>query len=74
MSKGNKRMEKKRIITVDLARMIAIFCVILTHAVESVWQMDVNSLLARKYYINLVILGLHTIGRLVCVIVRISFA
>lgn len=74
MSKGNKRMEKKRIITVDLARMIAIFCVILTYAVESVWQMDVNSLLARKYYINLVILGLHTIGRLVCVIVRISFA
>lgn len=27
-------------------------------------QIDLNSLLARKYYINLVILGLHTIGRL----------
>jgi len=57
-------MKKKRIVTVDMARMFAIFCVILTHSVEGVWQMDVNSLNARKDSINLVILGLHTIGRM----------
>ncbi len=54
----------KRIFNIDLAKTVAIFCVILIHSIEGVWNMDIEGLMERQEYVNIILFGLYTIGRM----------
>ena len=55
---------RTRVVWLDYARMIAIICVVITHTVETVYQLNVESLLCYSFYRRIFVIAMHTIGRL----------
>ena len=57
-------MDKKHIYVIDLARVIATFFVLLTHATEAIYSFDVTAFNASPTHIQIPGIGLFIIGRL----------
>ena len=55
---------RARIAWLDYARMIAIVCVVITHTTETVYQLNVESLIQYSLYQRIFAISMFTIGRL----------
>lgn len=57
-------MSRDRIIWLDYARMIAIICVVITHATETVYSLNAETLMQCSMYQRIFAISMFTIGRL----------